>query len=78
MNLERRGHRFISLQEALADTAYATPDLFILPQGISWVSPWKIAFGQSPWNSDLDRPEWTTKMSDAIRQSKQNTRRVQQ
>jgi len=77
-NLEHRGYRFISLDEALADPAYATPDLFIGPQGISWLSRWKISFGQSPWNSDPDPPEWITRMSDEIRQSKRNAGQVQQ
>jgi peptidoglycan-N-acetylglucosamine deacetylase len=70
-NLERRGYRFVPLDEALADPAYATPDRFIGPQGISWLSRWKVAFGQSPWNSDPDPPAWISKMSDEIRAEKQ-------
>lgn len=69
-NLERRGYRFVPLGEVLADPAYATPDLFIGPQGISWLSRWKISFGQSPWNSDPDPPAWIIKMSNEIRQAK--------
>ncbi len=69
-NLERRGYRFVLLNEALADPAYATPDLFVGPQGISWLSRWKLAFGQSPWNSDPDPPAWVVKMSNEIRQAK--------
>jgi len=71
-NLERRGYRFVSLDEALVDPAYATPDRFIGPQGISWLSRWKLAFGQSPWNSDPDPPAWISKMSDEIREAKRN------
>lgn len=69
-NLERRGYRFVPLSEALADPAYATPDLFVGPQGISWLSRWKLAFGQSPWNSDPDPPAWVVKKSNEIRQAK--------
>ena len=69
-NLERRGYRFVPLGEALADAAYTTPDLFIGPQGISWLSRWKLSFGQSPWNSDPDPPAWIVKMSNEIRQAK--------
>jgi len=69
-NLERRGYRFVPLGEALADPAYTTPDLFIGPQGISWLSRWKLSIGQSPWNSDPDPPSWIVKMSNEIRQAK--------
>jgi peptidoglycan/xylan/chitin deacetylase (PgdA/CDA1 family) len=46
--LEKHGYKFISLDEALADPAYATPDLFIGGVGISWLVRWKVAFGQKP------------------------------
>jgi peptidoglycan/xylan/chitin deacetylase (PgdA/CDA1 family) len=69
-NLERRGYRFIPLDEALTDPAYATPDLFIGPEGISWLLRWKLAFGQSPLESGTDPPAWIIKMSNDIRQAK--------
>ena len=46
--LEKRGYKFISLDEALADPAYAMPDLFIGGVGISWLMRWKVALGQKP------------------------------
>jgi hypothetical protein len=46
--LEKRGYKFISLDKALADPAYATPDLFIGGVGISWLMRWKVALGQKP------------------------------
>ena len=36
--LEKRGYKFISLDDALADPAYATPDLFVGGVGISWLT----------------------------------------
>ncbi len=39
--LEKRGYKFISLDDALADPAYATPDLFVGGVGISWLMRWE-------------------------------------
>ncbi len=70
-NLEKRGYRFISLDQALADPAYATPDLFIGPQGFSWLIRWKLAFGQkADWQNEPDPPTWIIKMSKNIRRAK--------
>ncbi len=70
-NLQRRGYRFVSLDQALMDPAYATPDLFIGPQGFSWLVRWKLAFGQkADWQNEPDPPQWVIKMSDQIRQAK--------
>jgi peptidoglycan/xylan/chitin deacetylase (PgdA/CDA1 family) len=70
-NLEQRGYRFISLDQALADPAYGTPDLFIGPEGFSWLVRWKLAFGQqADWQNEPDAPEWVTKMSGDIRRAK--------
>jgi peptidoglycan/xylan/chitin deacetylase (PgdA/CDA1 family) len=69
--LEKRGYKFVSLDEALADPAYATPDLFIGPQGISWLTRWKLAFGQKPdYENDPDPPKWVLQASDDIRKAK--------
>lgn len=70
-NLERRGYRLISIDEALADPAYATRDLFIGPQGFSWLIRWKLAFGQkADWQSEPDPPAWVLKISKEMRQAK--------
>jgi peptidoglycan-N-acetylglucosamine deacetylase len=69
--LEKRGYKFVSLDEALADPAYATPDLFIGPQGISWLTRWKLAFGQkADYENDPDPPKWVLQMSNDIRKAK--------
>lgn len=68
--IEQRGYRFISLDEALADPAYATPDKYIGPEGISWLNRWKIAFGQQPdFKHNPDPPKWVMQMSEEIRKS---------
>ncbi len=69
-SLERRGYRFISLDEALTDPAYATPDRFIGSQGFSWLVRWKMAFGQpADWQNEPDAPAWVHKMSDEMRKA---------
>lgn len=57
--LETRGYKFVSLDDALADPAYSTPDLFIGGVGISWLTRWKMAFGQKPdYEKSPDPPKW--------------------
>lgn len=71
-NLDQRGYRFISLEQALADPAYTTRDLFIGPEGFSWLIRWRLAFGQkADWQNEPDPPTWVMKMSNDLRQAKQ-------
>ncbi len=43
--LEHRGYRFITIDEALRDPAYALPDGYVGPKGISWIHRWGLAKG---------------------------------
>ena len=55
--LERRGYRFITVDEALRDPAYALPDGYTGPRGISWIHRWGLAKGMpSGWEPDV--PDW--------------------
>jgi peptidoglycan-N-acetylglucosamine deacetylase len=69
--LEKRGYKFISLDEALADPAYATPDLYV-GEGLSWLDRWKLAL-----NLKIDKdkgpepPDWAQKIFDKMRAEKQ-------
>ncbi|MGH9744685.1 MAG: polysaccharide deacetylase family protein [Candidatus Acidiferrales bacterium] len=68
--LEKRGYKFISLDEALADPAYATPDLFIGPVGISWLNRWRLSFGlKSDYEKAPDPPKWVIQKFEEIRSS---------
>lgn len=68
--IERRGYRFISLEEALADPAYATPDRYIGPEGISWLNRWRLAFGKDPdYQHNPDPPRWVIGMSKEFREA---------
>jgi peptidoglycan-N-acetylglucosamine deacetylase len=69
--LEKRGYKFVSLDEALADPAYATPDLYV-GDGMSWLDKWKLAL-----NLKIDKekgpepPDWAQKIFDKMRAEKQ-------
>src|SRR5215831_10349670 len=71
--LEKRGYQFVTLDEALGDPAYATPDRFIGTAGISWLDRWRVAFGQkADYEHDPDPPEWVMKRFAEIRKAAAN------
>ena len=43
--IERRGYTFVSLDEALADTAYRSADSYVGPAGITWLHRWALTRG---------------------------------
>ncbi len=55
--MKRRGYQFITLEEALADSTYQTPDNYVGNSGISWLIRWAmdkgIEFAKEP-----REPEW--------------------
>ena len=68
--IEQRGYKFVSLEEALADPAYSTPDKYVGPEGISWLNRWRISFGQDPdFRHNPDPPKWVMEMSAEIRKA---------
>jgi peptidoglycan/xylan/chitin deacetylase (PgdA/CDA1 family) len=44
--LKNRGYKFITLQDALKDEAYKTPDTYNRNAGISWLHRWSLAKGR--------------------------------
>jgi len=42
----KRGYRFVSLDEALDDSAYASSDEYYGPAGITWLHRWAITAGK--------------------------------
>jgi hypothetical protein len=46
--LERRGYEFVTLERALGDPAYAVPDEYAGPEGISWLQRWALKRGLDP------------------------------
>ena len=58
--LQLRGYEFISLEEALRDSAYTLPEV---PKkwGISWLHRWREAKGLA-YDPEPDAPEWVMKL----------------
>ena len=40
--IERRGYRFITIERALEDPAYKTPDTYTGTGGITWIHRWAL------------------------------------
>ena len=69
--MEKRGYRFISLDEALADPAYKTPDNYTGPDGISWLDRWQIALGHPIHPNEPEPPKWVQQQYDSITGTKE-------
>ena len=56
-----RGYSYISLEKALSDEAYRSPDTYIGPQGLSWLLRWaKAADVQVP--KEPREPQWLAEL----------------
>ncbi len=55
--LKRRGYRFVSLDEALTDPAYALPDEYAGRGGFSWIHRWSMT-KKMPNKGEPDEPSW--------------------
>lgn len=57
--LERRGYRFISLEEAMADPAYQTRDTVVTRFGPTWLWRWSRSKGLSlDFKAEPEAPAW--------------------
>ncbi len=54
--LRKRGYRFVTLEEALGDAAYSTPDEYV-GTGTGWLDHWATTRGQPPQNAPVF-PQW--------------------
>jgi len=45
--IEKRGYKFVSMDEALTDEAYKTPESFYGKSGISWFERWQMTSGKA-------------------------------
>jgi len=61
--LKKRGYRFVTLETALTDSAYASPDAFIGAGGISWIHRWALTKGGSAavLPDEPEVPAWVMK-----------------
>jgi peptidoglycan/xylan/chitin deacetylase (PgdA/CDA1 family) len=58
--IERRGYRFVSLDEVLGDEAYVSPDTYTGPAGITWIHRWAITAGKGRefFGEEPATPQW--------------------
>lgn len=62
--LEKRGYKFVSLDEALSDPAYQTPDGYIGKYGPSYLHRWRISLGKpNLLRDEPDPPQWVEELS---------------
>ena len=55
----RRGYRFVTLDEALADEAYRLPEGYVGRGGFSWIHRWSMTKGMKG-RGEPDPPDWVT------------------
>jgi hypothetical protein len=57
--LEGRGYRFITLDDAMRDKAYRTPDIYVGKTGPSWLFRWSRTIAPtSSFREDPEVPAW--------------------
>jgi len=55
--LRKRGYRFITLQDALSDSAYSLPNTYVGEEGTGWIEQWAITQGKIPEGAPVF-PQW--------------------
>jgi peptidoglycan/xylan/chitin deacetylase (PgdA/CDA1 family) len=63
--LQKRGYRFITLQDALSDPAYSMPNEFVGEEGAGWLDQWAITRGHPPIHTPVF-PQWVLDRSVAL------------
>lgn len=64
--LRKRGYRFVSLEDALSDSVYSSPDEYV-GEGTGWIEHWAITRGRHLQNSP-QVPQWVEESSNKLRQ----------
>lgn len=62
--LRRRGYRFVRLEDALRDRAYASRDTYTGPMGLSWLERWAVTRGL-PLRQAPRQPAWVDSLASA-------------
>ncbi len=63
--LRKRGYPFVSLQDALNDSAYSLPDEYVGEEGTGWLDHWSITRGK-PLQGAPVFPQWVIDRSKAL------------
>jgi hypothetical protein len=65
--MQARGYRFVTLDEALRDAAYRSPDEYVGPAGPSWLHRFFVAKGRDMMTSLRGEPDPPRFIQDAYR-----------
>lgn len=63
--LRKRGYQFVTLGDALSDSAYSMPDEFVADEGSGWIEHWAITRGRPPQNAPVF-PQWVIDKANAL------------
>ena len=63
--LRKRGYQFVSLEDALEDSAYSMPDEFVADGGTGWLERWAITRGRPPQKTP-ECPQWVIDRAKAV------------
>lgn len=67
--LTARGYEFVSLEAAMADPAYATPDRYVGRFGPSWLHRWRLSLGlEDRLPEEPDPPGWVLEAYRALQE----------
>jgi hypothetical protein len=59
VRLSRRGYVFVSMEKAVSDPAYSTPDKYLARWGISWIHRWRVGLGlPNVLRDEPEPPSW--------------------
>jgi peptidoglycan/xylan/chitin deacetylase (PgdA/CDA1 family) len=64
--MRKRGYHFITLGDALSDSAYSLPDTYVGEEGTGWIDHWAITQGHPPQGAPVF-PQWVIDRSKALR-----------
>ncbi len=64
--LRKRGYRFITLEDALSDSAYSLPNTYVGEEGTGWLEQWAITEGKIPQGAP-QFPQWVLDKAHSLR-----------
>ena len=59
--MKKRGYRFVSLDDTLKDTVYASLDTTVQKRGLSWLHRWRLAKGLE-MKEEPSEPQFITEL----------------
>jgi peptidoglycan-N-acetylglucosamine deacetylase len=66
--MQKRGYRFVTLADALSDSAYSLPDTYVGEEGTGWLDHWAITQGKPPQGAPVF-PQWVIDRAKPLRQT---------